>query len=87
MVSEHEGQRTEAQAEVDKLAVEADLVGQQLADAQAESEELRMALGELDIKLQDLAEQAPEYDREALAVQLTEAQRAEAQLSEDRTRI
>ena len=87
LVSEHEGQRTEAQAEVDKLAVEADLVGQQLADAQAESEELRMALGELDIKLQDLAEQAPEYDREALAVQLTEAQRAEAQLSEDRTRI
>ena len=87
LVGEHEEQRAEAQSEVDKLAVEADLVGQQLADAQEESEEIRLALGELDIKLQELAEDAPEYDREALARQLAEAQRAEAQLSEDRTRI
>ena len=83
LVGEHEEQRAEAQSEVDKLAVEADLVGQQLADAQEESEEIRLALGELDIKLQELAEDAPEYDREALARQLAEAQRAEAQLSED----
>ena len=87
LVGQHEEQRAEAQSEVDKLAVEADLVGQQLADAQEESEEIRLALGELDIKLQELAEDAPEYDREALARQLAEAQRAEAQLSEDRTRI
>ena len=87
LVGEHEEQRAEAQSEVDKMAVEADLVGQQLADAQEESEEIRLALGELDIKLQELAEDAPEYDREALARQLAEAQRAEAQLSEDRTRI
>ena len=87
LVAEHEEQRSEAQSDVDKLAVEADLVGQQLADAQEESEEIRLALGELDIKLQELAEDAPEYDREALARQLAEAQRAEAQLSEDRTRI
>jgi len=86
-VAGHEAQRAEAQSEVDKLAVEADLVGQQLADAQQESEEIRLALGELDIRLQELAEDAPEYDRAALALQLTEAQRAEAQLSEDRTRI
>lgn len=87
LVVDHEAQRAEAQSDVDRLAVEADLVGQQLADAQQESEEIRLALGELDIRLQELAEDAPEYDREALARQLVEAQRAEAQLSEDRTRI
>ena len=87
LVVDHEAQRAEAQSDVDRLAVEADLVGQQLADAQQESEEIRLALGELDIRLQELAEDAPEYDREALARQLVEAQRAEAQLAEDRTRI
>ena len=87
LVVDHEAQRAEAQSDVDRVAVEADLVGQQLADAQQESEEIRLALGELDIRLQELAEDAPEYDREALARQLVEAQRAEAQLAEDRTRI
>ena len=80
-------QRNEAQGDVDKIAVEADLVGEQLADAQTESEEIRLALGELDIRIQDLSEEAPELDREALAGQLVDAQRAESQLSEDRTRI
>ena len=87
VVQTHEQQRADAQSEVDKLAVEADLVGDQLAKAQQESEEIRLALGELDIRLKDMEDEAPEYDREALALQLTEAQRAEAQLSEDRTRI
>jgi len=86
-VQTHEQDRQDAQTEVDKLAVEADLVGDQLAKAQQEGEEIRLALGELDIRLQELAEDAPEYDRESLALQLTEAQRAEAQLAEDRTRI
>ena len=80
-------QRNEAQGDVDKIAVEADLVGEQLAGAQTESEEIRLALGELDIRIQDLSEEAPELDREALAGQLVDAQRAESQLSEDRTRI
>ena len=79
-------QRNEAQGDVDKIAVEADLVGEQLADAQTESEVIRLALGELDIRIQDLSEEAPELDREALAGQLVDAQRAESQLSEDRTR-
>ena len=87
VVQTHEQQRTEAQSEVDKLAVEADLVGDQLAKAQQESEEIRLALGELDLRLKEMEDEAPEYDREALALQLTEAQRAEAQLTEDRTRI
>ena len=59
LVVDHEG-RAEAQSDVDRVAVEADLVGQQLADAQQESE-IRLALGELDIRLQELAEDAPEY--------------------------
>jgi len=86
-VQTHEQHRQDAQTDVDKLAVEADLVGDQLAKAQQESEEIRLALGELDIRLQEMADKAPEYDRESLALQLTEAQRAEAQLAEDRTRI
>lgn len=87
LVEEQEKQRSEAQSEVDKLAVEADLIGQQLATAQEESEELRLALGELGIRLEELSDEAPEYDRNALAQQLTDAQRAESQLAEDRTRI
>ncbi len=87
LVEGQEQQRGEAQSEVDKLAVEAELIGEQLATAQDESEELRLALGEIGIRLQELSEDAPEYDRVALAQQLTDAQRAESQLSEDRSRI
>ncbi|MEK9650618.1 MAG: chromosome segregation protein SMC [Poseidonia sp.] len=79
--------RQEAQSNVDRLAVEADLVGQQLATAQEEQEAIRLSLGELDLRLQTLNDDAPEFDREALAKALVEAQRAEAQLAEDRTRI
>ena len=79
--------RQEAQSNVDRLAVEADLVGQQLATAQEEQEAIRLSLGELDLRLQTLSDDAPEFDREALAKALVEAQRAEAQLAEDRTRI
>ena len=82
-----ETHRRDAQSEVDKLAVEADLVSEQMANAQQEAEAIRLALGELDIRLQELKEDAPEYDREALAKQLNDAQRAESQLTEDRTRI
>lgn len=79
--------RQEAQSNVDRLAVEADLIGQQLATAQEEQEAIRLSLGELDLRLQTLNDDAPEFDREALAKALVEAQRAEAQLAEDRTRI
>lgn len=79
--------RQEAQSNVDRLAVEADLVGQQLATAQEEQEAIRLSLGELDLRLQTLNDDAPEFDRDALAKALVEAQRAEAQLAEDRTRI
>ena len=83
----HQGHRNQAQSDVDRLAVEADLLSQQLASAQEEEENIRLALGELDINLERMAEDAPEFDREALAKALLDAQRTEAQLAEDRGRI
>ena len=79
--------RAKAQSDVDRLAVEADLVSDQLAKAQQECEDLRLALGELDFQIEELTQSAPDMDRESLARKLTEAQRAEGQLSEDRNRI
>ena len=76
-----------AQSNVDRFALEAELIGGQLATAQEEVEELRLALGELDLRGQQLKEDAPEYDREALAAALNKAQQAESQLGEDRTRV
>ena len=87
VVKSQEGQRNQAQSDVDRIAVEADLLGDQLASAQEESEALRLALGELDLRLDELDESKPEFDRESLARALHESQRAEAQLAEDRTRI
>jgi chromosome segregation protein len=86
VVARSEG-RSKAQSDVDRLAVEAELVGQQLADAQEEQERIRLSLGELDIRLEELNDNAPEFDREALAKSLVDAQRAESQLTEDRNRI
>jgi chromosome segregation protein len=87
LVDRQVGHRNQAQSDVDRLAVEADLLSQQLASAQEEEEDIRLALGELDIRLEQLNDHAPEFDREALAKALLEAQRSEAQLSEDRGRI
>ncbi len=86
-VSAKSEDRSKAQSDVDRLAVEADLVGQQLADAQEEQERIRLTLGELDIQIEQLNDEAPEFDRDALAKALVEAQRAESQLTEDRNRI
>jgi chromosome segregation protein len=79
--------KSAAQSDVDRLAVEADLIGQQLGDAQEEHEALRLAVGELDLRLEELNDASPEFDRDALARSLVEAQRAEAQLTQDRNRI
>ena len=82
-----EGHRNQAQSDVDRLAVEADLLSDQLAAAQEQSEGIRLALGELNLRLDELNDSKPEFDRESLARSLHESQRAEAQLAEDRTRI
>ena len=82
-----EGHRNQAQSDVDRLAVEADLLSDQLAAAQEQSEGIRLALGELNLRLDELNDSKPEFDRESLAKSLHESQRAEAQLAEDRTRI
>ena len=82
-----QGILSSAQSDVDRFALEAELIGGQLASAQEEVEELRLALGELDLRGQQLKEDAPEYDREALAAALNKSQQAESQLGEDRTRV
>jgi len=76
-----------AQSDVDRLALEAELIGEQLENAQTEAEEMRLALGECDLRKQELDDQAPEYDREALAGALMQSQRTEQQLTEDTARI
>ncbi len=79
--------KAQAQSDVDRLAVEAELIGKQLADAQEEQERIRLSLGELDLQIEAMNDEAPEFDREALAKALVDAQRAESQLSEDRSRV
>jgi chromosome segregation protein len=76
-----------AQSDVDRLALEAQLIGEQLATAQDEAEEMRLALGECDLRKEELEDEAPEYDREALAAALIQSQRTEQQLTEDSGRI
>ncbi|MDG1553168.1 MAG: chromosome segregation protein SMC [Candidatus Poseidonia sp.] len=76
-----------AQSDVDRLALEAQLIGEQLATAQDEAEEMRLALGECDLRKEELEDEAPEYDREALAAALHQSQRTEQQLTEDTGRI
>jgi len=86
-VEADQSNKAQAQSDVDRLAVEAELIGKQLADAQEEQERIRLSLGELDLQIEDMNNEAPEFDREALAKALVEAQRAESQLSEDRSRV
>ena len=77
----------ESQQAVNLLGMEAEMVGKQLETAQEEAEELRLALGECDVRHQQLKEDAPEFDRKNLAASLHQSQRTEQQLSEDTTRI
>ena len=57
-----EGHRNQAQSDVDRLAVEADLLSDQLAAAQEQSEGIRLALGELNLRLDELNDSKPEFD-------------------------
>ena len=76
-----------AQSAVDRLAIEAELQTQQLAEAQEAAEDLRLALGDLDVKEESLAADAPQHDRASLAQALANAQRTEAQLADDRQQV
>ena len=86
-VSEHQQAVAQEQGAVDRLAIEAELLSQQLAEAQEAAEELRLNLGDLDAREEGLLENAPKHDRTTLAAALLEAQRTESQLSGDRTQV
>ena len=73
----------EVQSEVDRTAAQAEIISEQLSQAQNESEESRLSLGELELKGQELSGNSPEMDRNKLSKQLIDAQNAEQKLVEE----
>ena len=72
-----------AQNEVNKTAVQAELISEQLAKAQEAAEENRLALGELELQGQELSGNNPSMDRNKLSKDLITAQRSEEKLVEE----
>lgn len=85
--SQHQERVSQEQSVVDRLAIEAELLTQQLSEAQEAAEELRLNLGDLDARAEHLSQTAPQHDRASLAAALLEAQRTETQLSGDRSQV
>ena len=69
-----------AQEEVNRTATQAELITEQLSQAQQTSEEYRLALGELEIEGEEFNTTNPKNDREALSKKLTLAQSSEEKL-------
>ncbi len=74
---------SEVQSEVDRTAAQAEIISEQLSQAQNDSEEARLTLGELELKGQELSGNSPEKDRNKLSKQLIDAQNAEQKLVEE----
>ncbi len=72
-----------AQAEVNRIATQAEMLEEQLSEAQEAAESARLALGESEHEGQELNANAPEQDRTKLAEQLHAAQRSESRLLEE----
>ena len=72
-----------AQSEVDKTAATADAISTQLAQAQDEAEEARLALGELELRGEELGGDDPDKDKKDLSKKLMAAQSSEAKLAEE----
>ena len=72
-----------AQNEVNKTAVQAELISEQLAKSQEAAEENRLALGELELQGQELSGNNPSMDRNKLSKDLITAQRSEEKLVEE----
>lgn len=72
-----------AQAEVNRIATQAEMLEEQLSEAQEAAESARLALGESEHEGQELNANAPEQDRTKLAEQLHTAQRSESRLLEE----
>ena len=72
-----------AQEEVNKIATQAEMLDEQLSNAQEAAETARLALGESELEGEELGADSPENDRKALTQQLLTAQRSEQKLLEE----
>ncbi len=72
-----------AQTEVNRVATQAEMLGEQLSEVQEAAESARLAFGESQHEGDELNANAPEQDRTALAKKLHVAQRSEANLVEE----
>ena len=73
----------EAQNEVNKTAVQAELISEQLAKSQDTAEENRLALGELELQGEELTGDDSGLDRNKLSKDLIAAQRSEEKLVDE----
>ena len=72
-----------AQTEVNRVATQAEMLGEQLSEVQEAAESARLALAESEHEGEQLSENAPEQDRTKLAERLHAAQRSESKLREE----
>ena len=73
----------DAQAEVNRVATQAEMLGEQLSDAQETAESARLALAESEHEGEELNANSPDQDRSKLAEKLHIAQRSESKLLEE----
>ena len=76
-------QLNSAQNEVNKTAVQAELISEQLSKSQETAEENRLALGELELQGEELSGSNSSLDRNKLSKDLITAQRSEEKLVEE----
>ena len=74
---------TTAQNEVNKTAVQAELISEQLAKSQELAEENRLSVGELELQGEELTGSGPGIDRNKLSRDLITAQKSEEKLVEE----
>ena len=77
------GKLSDSQSEVDRTAAQAEVISEQLSQVQEASEEARLALGELELKGEELSGKSAAKDRGELSKQLMAAQNAEQNLVEE----
>ena len=71
---------SDAQNEVNKTAVQAELISEQLAKSQDLAEENRLSLGELELQGEELSGEGSGIDRNKLSRDLITAQKSEERL-------
>ena len=72
-----------AQTEVNRTAAQAEIISEQLSNAQGESEENRLLLGELELQGEEFTGPNSTVDRNKLSKDLINAQRSEGKLVEE----